>query len=410
MEKLGKNYWLLLSGYTVSTFGTYLSLVVINLFIYQVTGSALFVGIFMLLRLVPAFFMGNIAGVLADKYDRRHLIIIADLIRAVLMLSMIFLREDVFPIYFIIFGIAICDRLYVSCLGGSLPNISGPGNIVKANSYLSSGRTIALIAGPMLGGLLTSFKSYNVAFCIDAATYLVSATSVFLITANFQSATTIRRAMGIWKGLKEGYGFIFAHAGLLSVIIIRALDAFGSSALNVGAPIFASASTSLSPGYCYGLIYASFGAGEMIGAFFLARSKSIQSREPEQVVGVSILLMALFFAVAFSVPWLFLTMACLAVSGMAEGVTTVTYNLFLQRNPDEIRGRIVGTSETTVWTAMGIGMFLSGILADKAPISQVVWIFATVIIVGSIVHLATWQRRKHGIETNTCLTNETADI
>lgn len=94
MEKLGKNYWLLLGGYTISTFGTYLSLVVINLFIYQVTGSALFVGIFMLLRLVPAFFMGNIAGVLADKYDRKYLIIIADLIRATLMLSIIFLHDE----------------------------------------------------------------------------------------------------------------------------------------------------------------------------------------------------------------------------------------------------------------------------------------------------------------------------
>lgn len=393
MERLGKNFWCLWGGFTVSTTGSYISLIVVNLFIYQVTGSALLVGTFFLLRLIPAFFMGNIAGVLADKYDRKYLIVLADVVRAALIFSMIFVKDDIFPLYFLIFGISICDRLYFSCIGGSLPNIAGASALVKANAYLASGRTIALVAGPMLGGVLTSFGRYDVAFSVDAATYLFSASMVLLITARFQGASAARKALGIWKGFKEGYGFILARAGLVGVILIRALDAFGSSAINVGTPIFASTFSQPAPGVCYGLMYAAYGVGEMVGSLVLARRPFVQQRAPEQVVGVSILFMALFFGIAFTVPFLAVTLAGMVLSGVAEGVTAVTYNIYLQRNPDEVRGRIVGTSETTVWTVMGIGMFLSGLLAERIAIGTVVQAFAALIVAGCLVYLGLWRRR-----------------
>lgn len=393
MTKLGKEFWLLWSGYTVSTLGTYLSLIVINLFIYQATGSALMVGIFMLLRLLPAFFMGNLAGVLADRYDRRRLIIAADLARAALILSMILVRQEIFPLYVIIFGIALCDRLYVSALGGALPNVAGSSNLVKANAYLASGRTIALVSGPLIGGLVAAFGAYDVAFGIDAATYLFSATAVALMTVRFQTDSMARRRLALGASLREGYGYIFARAGLMSVILVRSLDAFGSSAINVGAPLFASEFNNPSAGICYGLIYAAFGTGEMIGSLFLARRAFIQQRPAEQVVGITILLMALTFAAAFSTAILPLALAGMTLSGIFEGVTVVTYNLHLQRNPDELRGRIVGSSETTVWTAMGIGMFLSGLLAERLPIGAVVRLFAALIAAGCVVHIILWRRR-----------------
>lgn len=396
MERLGTNFWKLWSGYTVSTLGTYLSLIVINLFIYQVTGSALLVGVFLLLRLIPAFFMGNIAGVLADTRDRRSIMIIADVVRAALIFSMIFARSDIALLYVLVFGIAICDRLYASALGGGLPNIAGPAGLVKANAYLASGRTIALVGGPILGGLLASLGGTAVAFGVDAATYLFSAAMVSLMTVRFQTAATSRKRVGLWAGLKEGYGFIFARAGLLGIILVRALDAFGSSALNVGTPIFVSGFSHPKPGICYGLMYAAFGIGEMLGSLVLSRRPAVQGRAPELVVGVSILVMALAFGVALSAPLLPLALAGMMMSGLAEGVTVVTYNIALQRNPDEIRGRVVGTSETSVWTAMGIGMFLSGLLAERLPIGAVVWIFAAFIICGCIVHLALWRRRLGG--------------
>jgi predicted MFS family arabinose efflux permease len=201
----------------------------------------------------------------------------------------------------------------------------------------------------------------------------------------------------MWSGLKEGYAFIFARAGLLSVILIRCLDAFGSSAINVGTPIFADGLRQFTPGICYGLIYAAFGAGEMVGSLWLARHKYVTSRPPELVVGWSILFMAVFFALAFGAGNLWGAMSFMFCSAVAEGVTAVIYNIYLQKSPDDIRGRIVGTSETGVWTSMGIGMFLSGVMAETVHISHVVQLFSTLIVIGCVWHLVK-TRRSSGLQ------------
>lgn len=370
-----------------------MSLIVLNLFIYEATKSPMLVGVFLLLRLVPAFFMGNVAGLLADKFQRKYLMIAADLCRSGLIFSVIFLREDIFPLYFIIFGIAICDRVYQAAMGGSIPNVAGQENILSANAYLASGRTIALVTGPLIGGLLLSVKAFSVAFAVDAASYLFSAIMVWLMTAKFhETAPNRSHTSGVWNGLKEGYGFIFARAGLLSIILLRCLDAFGSSAINVGTPIFAESLRQFTPGICYGLIFAAFGAGEVIGSLYLARHKYMTSRPPELVLGYSILFMAIFFGLAFSAGNLWGAMFFMFLSAIAEGLTAVTYNIYLQKSPDDIRGRVVGTSETGVWTSMGIGMFLSGVIAEVISISHVVQFFAAIIVIGCVWHLVKLRR------------------
>ncbi len=395
MKKLGRDYWLLWSGFSVSTLGTYLSLLVINLFIYQTTKSPFMVGVFLLVRLLPAFFMGNIAGVLADKFNRKYLIITADIMRALLITSVIFLRENIYPLYFIIFGIAICDRLYQSSLGGSIPNLVKKDEIVVANSYLAGGRTIALVAGPMTGGLLISTGSYTIAFSIDALTYVFSAIVTSLTISKFHEVATqqTRKNIGILSGLKEGYGFIFARTSLFSIILLRCIDAFGSSAINIGLPIFADSLNYLTAGVCYALMFACFGVGEMIGSLYLSRRKFILTAPPEIVVGFAILFMGLFFGISLSWQNLFSALIFLLLSGLFEGITVVTYSTYLQRNPDEMRGRIVGTSETSVWTSMAVGMFFSGLLAETAAISIVVQFFGGLIVIGSVIHLIIWRKK-----------------
>lgn len=393
MTKLGRNYWLLWSGFSISTIGTYLSLIVMNLFIYSVTKSPLLVGVFLLFRLVPAFFMGSVAGLISDKFERKYLIITADLFRAALIFSVIFLRENIYPLYIIIFLIAVFDRLYQSAMGGGIPNIVGKENMTIANSYLAAGRTIALVTGPIVGGLLISAGSYGIAFGIDAATYLFSAAAVSIMSCSFHDTSVARSKNGFWQGIKGGYNFIFARAGLFSIILLRCLDAFGSSALNVGQPVFTSELKEFTPGICYGLMFAAFGIGEMIGALFLSRRRFVQDVAPEIVIGVTIFIMALAFGISLSTGHIFHAMFFIWLCGIAEGVTTVVYNIRLQKNPDEIRGRVVGFSETSVWSAMGVGMFLAGLAAEWLDITHVVQIFAAIICIGCLVHLSVWRLR-----------------
>lgn len=354
------------------------------------------IGVFLLLRLIPAFFMGNIAGVIADRFDRKKIIIFADIARAALTVCILILRDYLYPLYIIIFLISMCDRLYQSAQGGCLPNIAGRDNISRANAYLTSGRTIALIFGPTLGGILISGGSYSAAFLVDASTYLFSAIMVAAIGANFHSASTVRSRIRFIEGLKEGYRFIFFRPTLLSIIFLRCLDAFGSSSLNVGMPIFSSSLKQYSPGICYGLMMAAYGIGEMTGAIFLSGNRCVKRYPVEIIIGFSIFFMAAFFAIALSSEHIFWGMFFIYLCGIAEGVTLVSYNATLQDNPDDIRGRIVGFSETAVWSGMGIGMFISGIAEEMFSLAAVVQCFAAMIAVGSFVHIVYWLKKYKG--------------
>ncbi|MBI2341808.1 MAG: MFS transporter, partial [Deltaproteobacteria bacterium] len=266
-------------------------------------------------------------------------------------------------------------------------------NITKANAYLTSGRTVALVVGPMLGGLLISSGFYGFAFGIDATTYLFSAIMVWLITAEFHEKSTARQKVNFWDGLKQGYGFLFARMGLFSIILLRCLDAFGSSSLNVGLPVFVSGLGQFTPGICYGFMMLAYGIGEMTGAIFLAKSRLVRESHPEIVIGVTILFMAVSFGISMNVTNIFLGMFFIFFCGTFEGATVVTYNTALQKNPDEVRGRIVGFSEAGVWGSMGIGMFLSGLIMEHIDFGVIVQIFSAVIVAGSIFHIIFWRKK-----------------
>ncbi|MBI2974220.1 MAG: MFS transporter, partial [Deltaproteobacteria bacterium] len=222
---------------------------------------------------------------------------------------------------------------------------------------------------------------------------LFSALTAAVISVKFQNVSLERRRLSMWSGLKESYGFILARFGLMSVMLVRCLDAFGSSALNVGFPIFSEQLKQFTPSICYGLLYVAFGIGEMVGALYFAKLNFVSEKPAEVIIGWSTLFMALFFGLSFSGTTVYHAMFFMFLSAIMEGVTTVNYSTYIQNSPDEIRGRIVGTSETLVWTSMGVGMFISGLIAERVNIVYVVQVFASLIIIGCVVHLIYWWRR-----------------
>lgn len=387
------NFWFLWIGFVVSTLGTYTSLIVTNCFIYNLTHSSLMVGIFLLTRLIPSLLIGSFAGVIADRFNRRYLMIIADIARALLIFSVIVFRNELYILYLIFLLIAVFDRFYQAAFGGGLPNIVGMDNLIKANAYIASGRTIAVIAGPILGGLLVALNRYNLAFSIDAVTYLVSALMVYMISAKLNHKILANNQRSWWADLKEGYIFVFTRYFLATALLLRTLDAFGSSVLSVGLPAFSNLLPELKASICYGLLIAAVGLGEMLGSFFLARLKICTLVAPEKLIGLSIAIMGLAFGIGMNMHHLTWAILFLFICGLAEGITVVHYNAIIQKNSDAIRSRIVGISETSIWSAMALGMFFSGLFIEYAGLAKIITLFSTTIFVGCSIFLVLSKNR-----------------
>jgi len=155
-------------GDAVST----LALVVL---VVQIAGSASAVGGALVARLLPTL-ASPLAGVFADRLDRRVVLVTSDLARAALALGMVF-AEDLATVYVLAFLMGLGRTFFNPTIRAAFPGVVGGGDLARANGLLSATFSISITAGPALGGVLVATVGANAAFLVDSATYLVSAIS-----------------------------------------------------------------------------------------------------------------------------------------------------------------------------------------------------------------------------------------
>src|SRR5919199_1425970 len=166
-------------GQGTSFLGDAVSMVALVVLVVQVTGSASAVGGALIARLLPTV-ASPLAGVLADRLDRRLVLVASDLVRAALVLGLVFAR-DLGTIYVLIFLMGLARTLFHPTIRAAFPSVVGGGDLTRANALISGTFSVAETAGPALGGLLVATVGVDAAFVLDAATYLVSAALLSLI-------------------------------------------------------------------------------------------------------------------------------------------------------------------------------------------------------------------------------------
>src|SRR3712207_168573 len=166
-------------GQGVSFLGDGVSMVALVVLIVQITGSASAVGGALVARLLPTI-ASPLAGVLADRLDRRVVLVASDLARAVLALGLIFVR-DLVILYVLVFLMGLARTIFNPTIRAAFPGVVGGGDLTRANALISGTFSVSETAGPALGGLLVATVGVDAAFVLDAATYLISAALLSLI-------------------------------------------------------------------------------------------------------------------------------------------------------------------------------------------------------------------------------------
>lgn len=210
-------YW---SGRAASLLGTSITGVVLPLLIYRLTASAFLTSLLAALEVLPYFTFGLFAGVLADRMDRRLLMVSCDVLNMLLLGSI--------PLASWLHILSIAHIFIVALLSasafvwfdaadfGALPTLVGRNRIIGANSAITSMSTLVGIAGPALGGGLAALLGSAPTLSFDALSYLVSALTVLLIpralstlSRTEQDSTT--QVPGMTASIREGLTFLWRH-------------------------------------------------------------------------------------------------------------------------------------------------------------------------------------------------------
>lgn len=408
-----RQFRLLVVGNGFSAYGSYLNMVALNVFIYEVTDSALAAGIFMAVRLMTSVVSGFVSGRLVSAYDRKRLMVGADLTQCAAMIALLIApdtsRAGLLYVLAVVTG--FCSTLSGVALRSSIPEIVGSDLRMRANSQLATGRSLAMIAGFASAGVVVSQWGYVAAISLDAATFAVSACVLLSLPIRTRAQKEKREEReersedGSMSGRarKAGSLMLLRAAPVLAVmLVVRAADGLGSSSHNVALPVYSSILDPSHPATFVSQFWATWAIGNIVMQQVCSRWAGRGGRQGpgERAFAIGACVMSAAFIVVFAGLPTGVAVAAALVAGMADGLTETAYVTRLQAAPDEQRGRLFGLSASVENTGFGLGMLVSGALLDHFTPFQVVSLLhglAIVLCLGLFVVLVRHTRRSGSV-------------
>lgn len=372
-------YRRLFAAQTVSRWGDTFSSIALVILVYRVTGSGLRVAGTVAFEIVPVLLFGPIAGAVADRLPKKHVMIAGDLLRAALAVLLALGPHRLPVIYAVAFGMSVGSVFFNPASGALLPTLMDEDQLVPANSALWSAAVVSQIALAPAAGLLVATAGPRPAFLINAVSFVVSAIFLSRIASDHTPA-----AGGSWtRHIAGGISLLRDEplVRLLAVVqMFAALSAGATSALLV---VLAQRRFMVGPSG-FGALLSAIGIGAVIGPLILARVPGDRLR-PAFVFGPYLLRGAVDFVLA-ATRQVVMGGAALVAYGIGTSTGMVTFQSLIQtRLRSEIRGRSFALFDVT-WQAFRlISLVLGGIAADALGIAAVYWAGGVLLLIaGSI--------------------------
>jgi MFS family permease len=339
--------------------GDAVSIVALVVLVVQITGSASAVGGALVARLLPTV-ASPLAGVLADRVDRRVVLVASDLARAVLVLGLVFVR-DLATIYVLVFLMGLARTVFNPTIRASFPSVVGGGDLTRANALIGGTFSTSIMVGPALGGVLVASIGVDAAFLADAATYLVSAILLSTVPLPHPRRESEQQE-GFVRELRSGFGYLIGTRVPLAIVVGAFLTILTINA-TVPAEVFLAKETFGAGDAGYGLLVSLWGGGMVLGSAMMA------------VLGDRINLVFLYFLSIFVgacalmgtglAPAFALALGALTVEGVATGIDNVATDTILQKRvPEAFLGRVFSLRFLGYSAGEALAYPLGGLLVD----------------------------------------------
>lgn len=371
-----KNYRLFFYGQTLSLVGTWIQQVALSWLIYSVTNSPFLLGFVMFAGQLPTFLIAPFAGVLADRYDKRKMIIIT---QAVAMLQAILLaifvltnhiNVTVLIILNIILGISNAFDIPTrqSFVIQMVDHKEDLPNAIALNSSIVNG---SRLIGPAIAGILVASLGEGICFLINAISFVFVIISLLLMKIEKEEKAGNEK-VSILKQLKEGYQYSFGFLPIRSVILLLAVVSLFGNPYLVLLPVFAKDILS-GNATTLGYLNSAVGIGALSAALYLASRKSTLGLG--KIIATTTLIFA-FSLVSFSFSKTFtLSVIILLFCGFGMMMQTAGSNTILQTlSNDDMRGRVMSFYTVAFRGMAPFGSLWAGTFADNfgAPVTVLI--------------------------------------
>jgi MFS family permease len=331
-------------------------------YVYSATGSAAWVAAATICRLLPYVFLGPIGGTMADRYDRRQVLLIGDLLRLLLMLGLAAVVAGDGHVAFV-----IALTAFASAAGAAekpaamalLPRLVGESRLGPANALLHTVQDLGVVLGPAIGALILAVAPASIAFVVNAATFAVSA--ALISTMRIRGATAEGRVEeGVFGQIRHGLHTARVTPYVIPLFVVVAMVEFTYGAQTVQLVLYADQQLGLDSGG-YGVLLAALGVGGVLSAIVNGRLAT-SSRVSMIVVATAGAVCASQLGYA-AIEVVGLAVIVSVVAGAAMVTAEVVAETALARIvPADVLGRIMGVFDALSVAAMVLGALLAPLL------------------------------------------------
>jgi MFS family permease len=376
-----------------SDLGTFMDLIAINVLIYVATGSSAWLAASMAFRTLGGVLASLISGVVADRFDRRKIMIYTDIFRAIIILSLIPFPNPVMIIV-VCFLIGMTSSFFAVSYSAEIPQIFGQDKVLETNSLISRLTSISLVGGFIGAGVITDLLGYKVTLVIDAATYLISAVVLLKIKWPSSKGKSLELANGvkqkliaIGSDLKEVYSFILVAPMLLLVNIVFLVGAFAGASHNLGIPLLAENINASKQSFYYGMIWGVWGIGSVLSTLIIPKLKWLHGDRLYYACFAGTIFMSTGFIVFLSNTNLWIVFSFAFFTGIFDATFTTLHATILQKTDNYIRGRIFGVGMLLKSLGFALGFIVAPILLEYFSLPQMVWMLHGTLITTTLLVL-----------------------
>ena len=393
-----RNFRIFSIGSVTSWFSFFVQVVAVSWTAWELTHSTTWLAIIALLDIAPNVLLVPLGSVLADRYDRFRIEIVAYFLALLQALALAVLAYvdalTIWPLAVLVFFHGAIHSFSVPAAYGLLPRFVARERLASAIAVNSAYTQAAILIGPAFAGWLILHYGSTFAFAINAAGYVV-----FLISAAFlrtpadfkQAAASGRSVLG---DLTDGARYIFGHQGISALLILMLLGDVLSVSLYHMLPAFSAKDLGLGV-EGMSTILAVYGGGATLAALWLAHGGSARAAPIIVLRAFAIYACAIGGLVLAGNLWLAAAAALLwGIAGQIRSTGTIA--LLQISVPDEQRGRVMGTEFLFSRIAGGIGTYLVGSIAERHGLQLPMLVLAAVCVVAWVCAYA----RRHGIQAS----------
>jgi MFS family permease len=379
-----RNFRLFFIGQGASLTGTWVRRTALGWLVYELTGSRALLGVVMGLALLPLFVFSPLAGAIADRADKRRMIILTQVLAS--------LASAAIAALVLIGEVRVWHLMALATLGGIafafeaptrqafVVELVGTENLMNAIALNSALVNLSRIIGPSLAGLLMGTVGIGFCFLLDALSYLAVIGTLVLLRLNTRPGPA--RPGSHWQELLAGFREVHRNRRVRVLLLLLAVMGVFGWSFQTLMPAIAQDLLHFSE-VQYGLLMSMFGVGAIIGALFVASRTNRGSARLQVFGGVWILCAG---ALVVSLSRAMAPMgAGLAIAGLGAIMFLSTSNTLVQTSVgDSIRGRVMGIWAVAFGGSLPLGAFLSGWVAQHISPFTTIALFAAVLAATSL--------------------------